>query len=52
MRKVAALIVMVGLVGWTLLDRNVVATVVDRLDLGAMQCGQQMTRAEPLCPLC
>jgi hypothetical protein len=43
---------MVGLAGWTLVDRDMRATVADRLDLGAMQCGTLLTRAEPLCPLC
>lgn len=51
MRKVAALVLVLGLAGWTLADREVVATVANHLDLGAMQCGQ-VTRAEPLCPLC
>ncbi|HMN45898.1 MAG TPA: hypothetical protein PKE27_15070 [Povalibacter sp.] len=51
MRKVAALVLMLGLAGWTLADREIVATVANRLDLGATQCSQ-MTRAEPLCPLC
>jgi hypothetical protein len=51
MRKVAALVMVVGLAGWTLVDRDMRATVAERLDLGAMQCSE-LTRAEPLCPLC
>lgn len=51
MRKVAALIMVVGLAGWTLVDRQMLATVADRLDLGAARCSE-LTRAEPLCPLC
>ncbi len=52
MRKVAAVVVMLGLTGGILSEGRVVATLADRLDLGAMQCSGQMTRAEPLCPLC
>ena len=50
MRKVAALIMVLGLAGWSLTDGEVLATLAERLDLGATQgC---MARAEPLCPLC
>ncbi len=50
MRKVAALIMVLGLAGWSLTDGDVLATLAERLDLGAAQgC---LARAEPLCPLC
>ena len=51
MRKVAALVMVLGLAGWALVDREMLATVAERLDLGAVQCSE-MARAEPLCPLC
>ncbi|MBB6095899.1 hypothetical protein HNQ60_004790 [Povalibacter uvarum] len=50
MRKLAALIVVLGLAGWSLSDGEVLATLAERLDLdGGPNC---MARAEPLCPLC
>lgn len=50
MRKVAALVMVLSLAGWSLFDGETLATMASRADGGA-QCGQ-VSRAEPLCPLC
>ena len=51
MRKVATWLAVLGLAGVCLINRELLITMVDRLDLGAMQCSE-LTRAEPRCPLC
>ncbi len=50
MKKVAALIVLLGLSGWTLADGEVLVALADHL--GASQGCVSLSRAEPLCPLC
>ncbi len=51
MRKVTALVALLGLAGWALTDEAVLTSLASRLDLDqpAAQC---IARAEPLCPLC
>jgi hypothetical protein len=46
MRKVAALVAMLGLAGWVLADGTLLTRVASSLDQ------DQLVRAEPLCPLC
>ena len=50
MRKVAALVMVLGLAGWSLVDGGALATMANRANSGS-QCGE-VSRAEPLCPLC
>ena len=50
MRKVAALVALLGLAGWVLADGTLLARVASSLDLD--QPARCLARAEPLCPLC
>jgi len=51
MRKVAALVALLGLAGWALADGALLNKLATRLEIGhsSAQC---LARAEPLCPLC
>ncbi|HKE96610.1 MAG TPA: hypothetical protein VKB34_20035 [Povalibacter sp.] len=50
MRKVAALIALLGLAGWSLADGRLLTNLADSFDQSHQQpC---VARAEPLCPLC
>ena len=50
MRKLAALIMVLSVAGWSLTNGELLATLADQLELGNSQ--DCMARAEPLCPLC
>lgn len=52
MRKLAALIVLLGLAGGSLTQTELLVTVADRMDGGESQQCMKLSRAEPLCPLC
>ena len=51
MRKVAALIALLGLAGWALADGVLMTSLANSLDIGR-PAAETMARAEPLCPLC
>jgi hypothetical protein len=51
MRKVAALVALLGLVGWAVTDGALITSLASYLDAG-QSSAQSMARAEPLCPLC
>jgi hypothetical protein len=51
MRKVAVLVALLGLVGWSLADGGLLASLANTLESGAAGQGC-IARAEPLCPLC
>ena len=51
MRKVAALIALLGLAGWALADGVLMTSLANSLDIG-QPAAEIMARAEPLCPLC
>ena len=51
MRKVAALIALLGLAGWALADGVLMTSLANRLDVG-QPAAETLARAEPLCPLC
>ena len=46
MRKVAALVALLGLAGWVLADGALLTKMASSVD------SAQLARAEPLCPLC
>jgi hypothetical protein len=46
MRKVAALVALLGLAGWVLADGALLTKMASSVD------SDQLARAEPLCPLC
>jgi hypothetical protein len=51
MRKVAALVALLGLSGWALTQETLIVSLASQLDTdqSSEQC---LARAEPLCPLC
>jgi hypothetical protein len=49
MRKVAALIALLGVVAWSLADGRVGSSMAHSLEQSRQEC---VARAEPLCPLC
>lgn len=55
MRKLAVLVAVLAVLGLTTVttgDNSVLIAMADTLDLRAMQCSGDLSRAEPLCPLC